>query len=80
MQDMLDHGISTRRGIMCIHLEKAYADLPTPHSLRRSQAARDRSVILPLYAQMPYDDQMRVIEVLAGAVARARRVRSMAVA
>lgn len=80
MQDMLDHGISTRRGIMCIHMEKAYADLPTRHSLRRSQAARDHSIILPLYAQMPHDDQMRVIEVLAAAVARARRTRPMAVA
>jgi len=80
MQDMLDHGISTRRGIMCIHMEKAYADLSTPHSLRRSQAARDHSIILPLYAQMPHDDQMHVIEVLAAAVARARRTRPMAVA
>ncbi|MGB3538717.1 MAG: DegT/DnrJ/EryC1/StrS family aminotransferase [Mesorhizobium sp.] len=80
MQDMLDHGISTRRGIMCIHMEKAYADLSTPHSLRRSQAARDHSIILPLYAQMPHDDQMRVIEVLAAAVVRARRTRPMAVA
>jgi dTDP-4-amino-4,6-dideoxygalactose transaminase len=80
MQHMLDHGISTRRGIMCIHMEKAYADLPMPHSLRRSQAARDHSIILPLFAQMFHEEQMRVIEVLATAVARANRVRSMAVA
>lgn len=80
MQNMLDHGISTRRGIMCIHMEKAYADLPMPHSLRRSQAARDHSIILPLYAQMFHEEQMRVIEVLAAAVARANRPRSVAVA
>ncbi|OQM74361.1 DegT/DnrJ/EryC1/StrS family aminotransferase [Manganibacter manganicus] len=80
MQDMLDHGIATRRGIMCIHLEKAYADLSLPHSLRRSEWARDHSLILPLYPQMPHEDQMRVIEVLAAVVARSRRTRAMAVA
>jgi dTDP-4-amino-4,6-dideoxygalactose transaminase len=80
MQDMLDHGIATRRGIMCIHLEKAYADLSLPHSLRHSEWARDHSLILPLYPQMPHEDQMRVIEVLAAAVARSRRIRAMAVA
>ena len=80
MQHMLDNGISTRRGIMCIHMEKAYADLPMPHSLRRSEAARDHSLILPLYAQMFHEEQMRVIEVLEAAVARANRSRSMAVA
>jgi dTDP-4-amino-4,6-dideoxygalactose transaminase len=78
MQHMLDHGIATRRGIMCIHLEKTYADLSRRHSLRRSERARDHSLILPLYPQLPYDDQMRVIEVLAAAVARARR--SLAIA
>lgn len=80
MQHMLDNGISTRRGIMCIHMEKAYADVPIPHSLRRSQAARDHSIILPLYAQMFHEEQMRVIEVLAASVARATRTRSAAVA
>ncbi|MEP9373339.1 DegT/DnrJ/EryC1/StrS family aminotransferase [Mesorhizobium sp. KR1-2] len=72
MQDMLDHGISTRRGIMCIHMERAHGDLPRPHSLRRSEAARDHSIILPLYPQMSNDDQMQVIDVLAGAVSRRR--------
>lgn len=80
MQEMLDHGIATRRGIMCIHLEKAYADLPLPHTLRRSEWARDHSIILPLYPQMSYDDQMRVMEVLAAAVARSHRSLDKAVA
>ena len=80
MQDMLDHGIASRRGIMCIHLEKAYADLPLPHSLQRSERARDHSIILPLYPQMSFDDQMRVMEVLAAAVARSRRALDKAVA
>ncbi|HEY4192467.1 MAG TPA: DegT/DnrJ/EryC1/StrS family aminotransferase [Mesorhizobium sp.] len=80
MQDLLDHGVSTRRGIMCIHMEKAYADLPLPHSLRHSEKARDHSIILPLYAQMSHDEQMRVIELLAAAVARTSRTPHMAVA
>ena len=80
MQIMLDHGISTRRGIMCIHMEPAYADLPCRHDLRRSEAARDHSIILPLYPQMSRDDQMRVIEVLARAVTPARRPLSVSVA
>jgi dTDP-4-amino-4,6-dideoxygalactose transaminase len=78
MQTMLDHGISTRRGIMCIHMEPAYAGLPLPHALPRSEAARDHSIILPLYPQMSRDDQMRVVAVLAAAVAPPRRARSAA--
>ncbi len=78
MQTMLDHGIATRRGIMCIHMEPAYAGLPLAFALPRSEAARDRSIILPLYAQMAHEDQIRVVEVLAAAVAPPRRVRNVA--
>jgi len=80
MQAMLDHGISTRRGIMCIHMEPAYAGLPLPHALPRSQAARDHSIILPLYSQMSDDEQMRVVEVLARTLAPSRRPLRAAVA
>ena len=68
MQHMLDAGIATRRGIMCAHLEASHAapgQPPLPHSER----ARDGSIILPLYPQMTEEDQMRVIETLAEAVA-----------
>lgn len=78
MQTMLDHGIATRRGIMCTHMEPAYARSPLAFVLPRSEAARDRSIILPLYAQMAQEDQMRVIEVLAAAVASPRRARNVA--
>ncbi len=78
MQTMLDHGISTRRGIMCAHMEPAYAGLPLPHPLRRSEAARDHSIILPLYVQMSRDEQMRVLSVLAAAVAAPSRMKSVA--
>lgn len=68
MQSMLDRGISTRRGIMCVHLEAAYSDLQPAHSLRRSETARDHSVILPLYPQMSDDEQQHVIDALAAAI------------
>jgi dTDP-4-amino-4,6-dideoxygalactose transaminase len=72
MQHMLDNGVATRRGIMCIHLEPAYADLPQRHVLARSELARDHSLILPMFAQMSFEMQMRVVSLLADAVAGAR--------
>ena len=68
MQSMLDLGIATRRGIMCIHMEQAYADLPLRNPLPRSEAARDHSILLPLYAQMTEAEQMRVVDGLSKAV------------
>jgi perosamine synthetase len=56
MQQMLDAGISTRRGIMCSHREAAYADQPAPHALLQSEAAQDQCVILPLYPAMTEAD------------------------
>ncbi len=52
MQSMLDCGIATRRGIMCIHREKAYADLPSRFPLPESERAQDECIILPLFPQM----------------------------
>jgi dTDP-4-amino-4,6-dideoxygalactose transaminase len=52
MQRMLDEGIATRRGIMCSHREQVYKDLPVPDSLRYSEEAQDRCIVLPLYHQM----------------------------
>ncbi len=72
MQQMLDDGVATRRGIMCAHLERAHADLANRHPLDRSECARDRSVLLPLYAQMTDAEQDRVVQALATAVAAAR--------
>ncbi|WP_118138621.1 DegT/DnrJ/EryC1/StrS aminotransferase family protein [Oceanicella sp. SM1341] len=69
MQSLLDRGIASRRGIMCAHLEPAQADVPLPRPLPRSEAARDRAVLLPLYAQMTGEEQDRVVEALAAAVA-----------
>lgn len=56
MQALLDAGISTRRGIMNIHLEPCYSNPSiriVSGSLALSVAAQTRSIILPLFAQMP---------------------------
>jgi hypothetical protein len=43
-----------------------------PHPLRRSETARDRSILLPLFAQMTEAEQDRVLQVLADAIGAAR--------
>lgn len=71
MQDMLDEGIATRRGIMCAHLEPPYADASLQHPLKASEAAQRHSILLPLYPQLTSDDQQRVVYVLRAAVSAA---------
>jgi perosamine synthetase len=68
MQRMLDKGVSTRRGIMCIHREKAYSDLELRHSLARSEAAQDRCILLPLFAQMTDEDVNQVVAALKDSI------------
>lgn len=67
MQDLLDRGVSTRRGIMNSHLEAAYGD-PTSFrqgsSLVRSEHAQCGSIILPLFTQMTEDDISQVVDAL----------------
>ncbi len=63
MQHMLDADIATRRGIMCAHREKTYAD-GHHMDLRHSEAEQDHSIILPLYVQMTDDDLSMVCDEL----------------
>lgn len=74
MQALLDHGISTRRGVMNIHLEGAYSDQSSHRaatSLVRSVSAQQQTIILPLYVQMTEPDIARVVEALRGSLAEA---------
>jgi perosamine synthetase len=64
MQGLLDNGIATRRGIMCSHRESCYSDQKLRHDLRQSELAQDHSILLPIYAQMTEDDQVRVVDAL----------------
>jgi perosamine synthetase len=61
MQLMLDREISTRRGIMLSHLEPAFADRPVVNPLANSEAASNRTIILPLFPQMSDEDVEKVI-------------------
>lgn len=82
MQSMLDAGVATRRGIMCSHREAAYprgtwscgiepgsCECATGSScqrLRQSEDAQDRTIILPLFPQMSFDQQDQVVAALRG--------------
>lgn len=55
MQKLLDEGISTRRGIMTSHREKAYDHYPKV-SLPASECSSDTSICLPLYVGMSKSD------------------------
>jgi perosamine synthetase len=68
MQGLLDQGIASRRGIMCSHREPAYANAKQQHSLRQSELAQDRSMLLPIYAQLTPEDQDRVVNALLQAL------------
>ena len=80
MQLLLDDGISTRRGVMCIHREPAYANPPESDGVRIalpvSEEAQDRGVILPMFAGMGVEQARwvagRVDEALAATSAKAR--------
>jgi dTDP-4-amino-4,6-dideoxygalactose transaminase len=68
MQALLDRGISTRRGVMNIHLEQAYADqtaFRSASSLQRSTSAQSGVIILPLFVQMNEADVSLVANSLA---------------
>jgi dTDP-4-amino-4,6-dideoxygalactose transaminase len=72
MQRLLDQGISTRRGVMCSHLEPPYAPYWPQGCLPASEAARDRGVILPLHHKMTAQDCAMVAEALGRAMKEAR--------
>jgi perosamine synthetase len=64
MQNLLDQGIATRRGIMCSHREAPYLNGKQRHDLRQSELAQDHSILLPIYAQMSEDDLVSVADTL----------------
>jgi perosamine synthetase len=68
MQELLDQGIATRRGIMCSHREPCYAEEKPRHDLRQSELAQDHAILLPLYAQMTEEDQVTVANALRSAL------------
>jgi dTDP-4-amino-4,6-dideoxygalactose transaminase len=68
MQDLLDAGVATRRGVMCAHREAPYAEAALRAPLPCSEAAQDRCIILPLYPQMTDPEIDRVADALEAAL------------
>jgi perosamine synthetase len=63
MRRLLADGVPTRRGVMAIHEEGAYADVPA--DLPHTEAASRASLMLPLFAGMTDEQQDHVIGCLA---------------
>jgi dTDP-4-amino-4,6-dideoxygalactose transaminase len=62
MQELLDCGVSTRRGIMAIHRETPYRDLMFESRMPVTNRLADSGLILPLYDQMSQDEQDFVVD------------------
>ena len=63
MSRMLKDGVATRRGVMAIHEEGAYAGLRV--DLPQTEAASRESLMLPLFAGLTDEQQDHVIDTLA---------------
>ena len=63
MRRLLGDGIATRRGVMAIHEERAYAGLHP--GLEHTEAAARETVLLPLFPDLSEEDQDFVLRRLA---------------
>jgi dTDP-4-amino-4,6-dideoxygalactose transaminase len=57
MQELLDRGIATRRGIMAIHREEPYRDERWNARLSQTNQATDSTLVLPLFYAMTDEEQ-----------------------
>jgi perosamine synthetase len=62
MQELLNRGISTRRGIMAIHREAPYRDPRWNNQLQQTEYITDNTIILPLFYTMTDEEQDYVID------------------
>jgi perosamine synthetase len=69
MQEMLNSGVATRRGVTCAHLEPACAAVPRRHPLTVSEQAQVECILLPLYPQMTDQEQEYVVDALQNTIA-----------
>jgi len=64
MQELLNRGVSSRRGIMAIHRETPYRDAKWDALLPVTNVVTDSAVILPLFHEMTDEEQDYVIDCL----------------
>jgi perosamine synthetase len=62
MQELLDRGVASRRGIMAIHRELPYHDPKWKTRLPVTELVTDTAVVLPLFYEMAEEEQDYVIE------------------
>jgi len=68
MQELLDRGISTRRGIMASHREKPYRNPELDQRLYQTNLVTDTAIVLPLFHQMSEEEQDYVCDSIAAIV------------
>jgi dTDP-4-amino-4,6-dideoxygalactose transaminase len=64
MQELLNRGVSTRRGVMAIHRESPYRHEKWKSLLPRTDEVADTAIILPLFYEMTEEEQDYVIDCL----------------
>jgi perosamine synthetase len=74
MLQLLERGISTRRGIMNIHRESAYRSDYKDLYLPVSEDLQDHSLLLPLYVPMKNEDFLHIVRSVRGILTAADRI------
>jgi dTDP-4-amino-4,6-dideoxygalactose transaminase len=62
MQELLDRGVSSRRGIMAIHREMPYRDKKWDARLPVTNQVTDTTMVLPLFHEMTDEEQDYAVE------------------
>jgi len=73
MQELLNRGVSTRRGVMAIHREAPYRNLQWGCRLPQTNLITDNSIILPLFHEMAESEQDYILDCVEQVAARAVR-------
>jgi dTDP-4-amino-4,6-dideoxygalactose transaminase len=73
LQELLERGVASRRGVMAIHREAPYRDSRWERRLPETAAAADQTLILPLFHQITEQEQDYVIECIRHIGARSSR-------
>ena len=64
MQELLNRGVASRRGIMAIHRELPYGQQNWEALLPMTSLVTDTALVLPLFYEMSEEEQDYVIECL----------------
>jgi dTDP-4-amino-4,6-dideoxygalactose transaminase len=71
LNEMLERGVATRRGLMAVHREASYPDPQICGSLEHTERAEAETLLLPIYPDLSDADQDFVVGALRDALAKA---------